>query len=130
MTEPFDLTILVPDSNVEFALRGIVSRTRSLRIRPLRFRMVRHAERDPGCLLEAHNILRPFCTQSRYAIVVFDHEGCGREDRPPADLEALVEDSLARNGWQDRCAAIVVHPEIEAWVWSDSPRVDAHLGWE
>jgi len=42
--------------------------------------------------------------------------------RSPEFLRSLA-------GWRERAAAIVVDPEIDAWVWSDSPRVEAVLGW-
>jgi hypothetical protein len=44
-------------------------------------------------------------------------------------LEAQVEDRLSHSGWIDRAAAIVINPELEIWVWSDSPHVDSVLGW-
>ena len=44
-------------------------------------------------------------------------------------LESLVEKRLQDNGWRDRCAVITLVPELEAWVWSDSPMVDVVLGW-
>jgi len=45
-------------------------------------------------------------------------------------LETQVEQSLGTCGWAARAAAIVIDPELEAWVWSDSPHVDRILGWE
>ncbi len=36
---------------------------------------------------------------------------------------------LASSGWDDRAAVIVVDPELENWVWSDSPEVDQAVGW-
>jgi len=49
------------------------------------------------------------------------------------DLYILVadknEERLGQVGWQGRSAAIVIDPELEAWVWSDSPHVESALGW-
>jgi hypothetical protein len=45
-------------------------------------------------------------------------------------LESEIEEHLSGAGWGDRAAAIVISPELENWVWSDSPHVDRALGWE
>jgi hypothetical protein len=36
---------------------------------------------------------------------------------------------LFRSGWQNRVHVQVIEPELEVWVWSDSPQVDVSLGW-
>lgn len=43
-----DLVILVADKNMEFAIRGILSRGRSLRIKQLTFDAYVHTERVRG----------------------------------------------------------------------------------
>jgi len=60
---------------------------------------------------------------------MLDREGCGRDDRSRETLESEIELRLAGSGWHDRAAAIVIDPELEVWVWSDSPEVAAILGW-
>ncbi len=40
-----------------------------------------------------------------------------------------MEGRLAANGWPDRALAIVLDPEVEVWVWADSPVVDDVMGW-
>ncbi|HEY2289968.1 MAG TPA: hypothetical protein VGM86_04625 [Thermoanaerobaculia bacterium] len=45
-------------------------------------------------------------------------------------LESQLEERLAQSGWEDRAAAVVISPELENWVWSDSPHVERVLGWE
>ena len=45
------------------------------------------------------------------------------------DIEADVEHRLCGAGWSNRCAAVVIDPELEAWIWSASPHVDNELGW-
>jgi hypothetical protein len=74
--------------------------------------------------------LRPFANSHQYALVLFDREGCGRGQLPREEIEREVEDRLSRNGWGDRAAVVVLDPEVEIWVWSDSPHVDKILGWE
>jgi hypothetical protein len=125
-----DLVILLADKNAELALDGILrSRGRSLSIRPVQYRIYVHPERDPGCLLKAGDFLRPFRDEFSHALVLFDKEGCGRNRVGREDLEAEVVRQLSNSGWGDRAACIVVDPELEVWVWSDSPHVDSILGW-
>ena len=69
-------------------------------------------------------------TRASHALVVFDREGSGHESDPVSDLEEEVTRRLAAAGWGDRAAAIAIDPELEVWVWSDSPHVDRCLGWE
>lgn len=47
-----------------------------------------------------------------------------------AVLEQEVERRLSSSGWEDRAAAVVIDPELEIWVWNDSPHVEAVLGWD
>ena len=62
--------------------------------------------------------------------MLFDFEGSGVEDQSPEQIENGIENELSQNGWAGRCASIVVDPEIEAWVWSNSPEVDVVLNWQ
>ena len=59
---------------------------------------------------------------------MFDREGCGSESSRQV-LETEVETRLAQNGWAGRFAAVVIDPELEAWVWGEYFRVSALLGW-
>jgi hypothetical protein len=124
-----DLVVLVPDRNIEFAVSGLLTRARALGIREIDFQFYRHDEHDPGCLLHSHDFLKPFANHFEHALVVFDHEGCGREDSSALELEKGVRAQLSMAGWGDRGAAIVIEPELEVWVWSDSPHVARALGW-
>jgi hypothetical protein len=124
-----NLVLLVPDKNIEASLKGLLSRPQALGIRPVTFDLYVHPERDPGCLRRGQDFLRPFVHQYERAMVLLDCEGCGRkEDR--SVLESDLEGQLDSSGWGDRAAAVVIAPELESWVWSDSPRVDRALGWE
>lgn len=126
-----DLIALVADSNMENTLRGLLSRHQALGIRPITYDIFRHDKRDPGCWTDAHNYLRPYTRQYRYAMVLFDHEGSGQESRRGVDLQEELESRLEANGWvEDRARVLVLEPELEIWVWSDSPQVDSCLGWQ
>lgn len=124
-----DLIVLVPCSQSEHSIRGILERPRRLSIRDIECDVFVHPHKDPGCLLEAHDFLRS--QQKRYyrALVVFDCEGCGRETALAEELERDVEGHLSGAGWQDRAGCVVISPELEVWVWSDSPVVDQVCGW-
>lgn len=124
-----DLIVLVADKNMEYAVKGLFGRSRDLGIRPIEWDMFVHPRRDPGCLNEAHDFLRPMTRDYDHALVLFDHQGCGRESNSPNELVALVRERLARNGWGDRADVVVLTPELEVWVWNDSPHVDECLGW-
>lgn len=124
-----DLVILTADRSTEFALTGIIGRGRSLGIRPITCQFYNHPEKDPGCCLTGHDFLRPFANHFQHALVVFDREGCGQEQHVRENLEAEVAERLYRAGWEGRAQAVVIDPELEMWVWSDSPQVDRILGW-
>jgi hypothetical protein len=56
--------------------------------------------------------------------------GSGQEVQEKEALERTASERLANSGWGDRAAAIILDPELEVWVWSDSPEVDRCLGWK
>ena len=124
-----DIVILVADKNMEFAVRGLLSRAVALGVRRPEFDVYVHPERDPGCLLRGHEFLRQFVNTYRHALLMFDREGCGQETDTRAHLESRVETQLSQSGWHNRATVIVFDPELEIWVWSDSPHVDDALGW-
>ncbi|MGC8988830.1 MAG: methylation-associated defense system protein MAD4 [Verrucomicrobiia bacterium] len=125
-----DLVVLVADKDMEHAIRGILKRPRALGIRPVTTDVFTHPERDPGCYLRSHTFLRSMFKKYSKAIVLFDHDGCGAEDKTRDEMEAEVEGKLAETGWKDRSRVIVLNPELEVWLWSDSPHVPEVLGWK
>ncbi|MCZ6816621.1 MAG: hypothetical protein O7F76_07950 [Planctomycetota bacterium] len=129
MTDKKDLVALVADKNMESALAGLLGRHLAFGTREIRWEIYVHPERDPGCLRKSHTFLRSQSSNFEHALVMFDREGSGREARQATELEAEVERALSTNGWDDRAAALVLDPELEVWVWSDSPEVDQVLGW-
>ncbi len=64
----------------------------------------------------------------KHALVIFDRDGCGSVEKRET-LESNVEKRLAQNGWQDRGVAVAIDPELEVWVWGDSPHVLGVLDW-
>ncbi len=125
-----DLIILVPDKNLEAAVKGILTRHQALGIRQVHHRILVHPARDPGCLGQGHELLRPFTRNHRYALILLDRQGCGREQDSREAVEIAIESRLRSSGWDDRARAIVIDPELEIWVWSDSPHLPTALGWK
>jgi hypothetical protein len=124
-----DLAVLTADENMRHAVGAVLGRSQAIGIRAVDAEFWVHPEHDPGCRLRGHELLRAQGAQFERALVVFDREGCG-DERPREVLETEVETNLASNGWSGRCAAVVIDPELEAWVWSPSPHVDEALGWK
>lgn len=126
---PSDLIVLVADKNIDYGIRGLLTRSRALGIRNIQADVLVHPRRDPACLREAHNVLRPFLNQYAHAVVMFDRHGSGREQETAEDLSEQVRDRLAASGWGDRAEAVVLDPELEVWVFATSPHVERCLGW-
>lgn len=132
MTPPLpqeDLVVLVADADMRLTIETLLRRSQSFNIRAVSYEIFSHPERDPGCFRKAVDFLVPFSRRYRYALVLFDRHGCGREQDRREELEQDVEERFADTDWRDRVAAIAIDPELEIWVWSDSPEVDRVLGW-
>ena len=123
-----DLIVLSSCTNSKFALQGIIESHAKLGIRRVTVDYVVHPNKDPGCLSQSVELLRAQHSRFSYALVVFDRDGCGQNANPDI-LEGSVKQSLESNGWSGRCEVVVIEPELDVWVWSDSPQVDANLGW-
>ncbi len=124
------MIVLVADQDMLFSVRGLLLRCASFGVRHVSFDIYPHPEHDPACLLQSHNFLRSFSNSHTHALVMFDREGCGKEDLARQELETRVEKLPAQNGWDDRAAAIVLDPELEIWVWTNSPQLEIILGWQ
>lgn len=120
-----DLVVVVPDSNTEQTLYGLLERHKALQIRRIEYRILVHPERDPGVLQRGASLLAEIDALNafRYALLIFDREGCGREMLTSSELEQQVQQQLDASGWQGRSAVVVIDPELESWVFSTSPHV-------
>ena len=126
-----DLVVLTEGKNDQKAIQGLLTQRRALGIRSVSADFHVHPERASGIWHQAHDFLRPFHRTHAHALVLMDKEGGGAvvEQQNRAQLETALEQRLFANGWRDRAVAVVVDPELEAWVWSRSPAVEAALGW-
>ena len=123
-----DLFVLVADNTMALSMGTILTRCAALQIRDITFDVYPHPKHDPGVLNSAQHFLRPFLNTHRYALVLFDREGCGAAEIREK-ISALVQSRLDVNGWRNRSAVCIFDPELEVWVWARSPHVAKALGW-
>jgi hypothetical protein len=132
-----DLLFLVADTNMREALAGFLERKAVDRIVGCR-RFDFDARRDikvaagqcdPGLYKRASELLKPFRDGYRRAVVVADEEWEGSPGA--AAFESRLQAHLAAAGWRAEDAlALVVRPEVDNWLWSDSPHSAEALGWD
>lgn len=128
-----NLIILVADRNTQFLMQGLLLRHQSFGIKDLTTSIEHifvHFQRDAGCYNQCSEFLRPYTNDYKHALVIFDHEGSGQEGKSREFIENELEQKLSLSGWENRAKVILLEPEIESWVWSDSPHVEKILGWE
>lgn len=124
-----NLFVLCADKNMEEALSCILKRASEFGCAPFGYEIFRHPEHDPGVRTKCVEFLRPFISTHHHVLVVLDYEGCGAEKLTPEKIEEDVELLLRRNGWKDRCACVVVKPELEEWLWSHDDVLAETLEW-
>ncbi len=128
--EKQDLVILVADTDCKVVLANLLKRPQSLGIRSISCEIFKMPQRDSGCRTAGVEFLRNFLNQFEYGLLIYDREGSGGEAFTAVELEEKSEKNLLRSGWKDRVATIVIDPELEAWVWSDSPHVADAMNWD
>ncbi len=125
-----DIIILTADNNVKQLLSGLLPRIPLIeKTAEFTYDIEVHPRHDSGIVNESHTFLRPFSDQYKYAIVICDQEGSGRESENAEKIEQEIEEKLSENGWGKRGLAIVVHPEIENWVWVNAAQLHNALDW-
>jgi hypothetical protein len=114
------IAILVPDGAYPLVLSAFLKeRTKSIGLRRVAFEIVKDAFRDSS--REAVELLRPFQRQCSHALIIRDLHGSGWEDMGATELEERLKNEMIESGWNGEfCGAIVVEPEIEAWLRFDS----------
>jgi hypothetical protein len=71
--------------------------------------------------------LAPFRGSHSRAIVLLDVKFPGSPGSREA-IETNIQQRLNTQGWEGRSRVIAIDPELEVWVWSDSPHVPRILG--
>lgn len=126
--EEFDLLVVVADLDQQEAMKGLLSRSHSLKTSPFKFKVDKLNSRDAGTRTQGAEYLRTRQNTFSYAILLFDRHGAGADDSAE-QFENELDQRLASYGLGERTCCIVIDPEIEAWVWGESPRVDEAIGW-
>jgi hypothetical protein len=130
MPYPLDLVVLTADADQKAALQVLLeARAASLGIRQCKFDVLKHTQRDSGCVGSGAELLATQRTQAEHALMVLDWEGSGRESITAEKLEQELEAKLDHFGWEGRARVVVIDPETEIWLWSDSPHVATTFGW-
>ncbi len=125
-----DLVVIVADGGIEQAIRGLLRRSHSLGIRPLNgVEFPKLKELDGGTYSRSHELAALYKDSHAHVLVIFDLDWEGRPSDDASELEASVERDL-ESIWSVRGRCVVIDPELEVWVWSDSPHVASTLGWE
>lgn len=129
-----DCIFLVADKNMEAAFGGFLGRDQfhsSLGTAPFTFDpdvdlLVDEGGSDPGVFRRAHEILRSYTSTHRHAVVALDCDWAGS---PGAEaIVSGISDRLRSVGWKSEYFAVIaIDPEIEAWMWQDSPHVSSAL---
>ncbi len=125
-----DLVVLAADKDLECTLKGLFTRPQALGIRAIKADIFVHPQHDPASALRGVEFLSGFSEQYHYGLLMFDYEGSGREQSQPDELQEMINRKFVHSAWGGRAKAIVLSPELEAWVWSGSPHVDAVAGWK
>lgn len=122
-----DLLCWVPDVDIQAVLQVILeNRRESIQMRPVTFEIFRHKLRDPGLFKEGVSLLDNSKENYRHALIVLD----GAWEGAPQNVQQALDQQLTQAGLQHRAQAVVIDPELEVWVWSQSPHVAKVLGWQ
>jgi hypothetical protein len=86
-------------------------------------------QNDSGVYTRADQLMRPFANEYCHAVVIADEEWTGTPGA--VCIEQQLRSHLESAGWPpERGLALVVSPEADLWLWSDSPHSATALGWE
>lgn len=124
-----DLLCLVADKNMDAAVSGLLSRPEALGIRPIAPELIVHPAHDPGCFHDGVEFLRGLRSQAKHALILLDLAWQGVPAGSAAELEDQLEMSLSQAGMSDWAGAVVIEPELEAWVFGRSRHIPTALGW-
>lgn len=130
------LLVYVADKNMAEAVGGLLSRQafhHAIGCAPFDFDSrrdikVANGQNDPGIYTRGGELISPFHDEYQHAILIADEEW---EGSPGA---TAMRDALRRHldaaGWVgDAGLPLVVSPEADVWLWSDSPHSATALGW-
>ena len=122
-----DLIVVVPDGALYNVIQSLLLKRRlSIQIREITFDVIKDPLRDASPESNTVDLLRGFLRSHTYAIVLRDLSGSGWEQRGASQFEQALLDAMVTNGWRSSCvSAVVIEPEIEAWLRLESPHVQS-----
>ncbi|MCD6120154.1 hypothetical protein J7K50_10025 [bacterium] len=133
MASKRDAVFLVPDLDMECAIKGLLGKPERLGIRKIDFDsnrdLIRDNYHDPSVVRSAPDLLKYNSNTHCYAIVLFDLHGCGYMKEKSADEIQQDLEARLRPDWEERARVIVIDPELEIWVWGPSPVVGRIIDW-
>lgn len=126
-----DLLLVTADQDAEFTVKALLKRhLKQFGIGDFTWEVIRNIGRDSGCRTDSVELLRDQIKRYRFTIVLFDFEGCEPPNNASKEaVAAKLEQDLSRNGWKDRCRAILIDPELENWIWTRHDRMARTIGW-
>ena len=132
-----DCIFLVADTNMQAAFEGFLSRVgfhQSLGcgffdFDPGQDIKVASGDNDPGLYVRGHELLRPFQSSHRHAVVVLDVQWDGS---PGAEtIKQHLTERICATGWKPGAfQVIVIDPELENWIWQQNELVARGLGFD
>ena len=132
-----ELLFRVADGCMAEAIAGVFDRTaweRVIRCRRFDFDSRRDVKvaagrNDCGLFSEGCELVRPFFGEYRRVVMIVDEAWDGSPGA--VAIEAKLREHLSRAGWsEDDALPLVVCPEVDNWLWSDSPHSANALGWQ
>jgi hypothetical protein len=130
-----DLLFFVADADMREAIAGFFGRDAVERIvgchridfDPRRDIRVCH-EHDPGLYVRANEFLRPFEGAYRHVVLLVDEAWDGSPGATA--IGDRLDAHLSSVGWPPpEGLGLVVQPEVDVWLWSDSPHAAKAMGW-
>lgn len=130
-----DCVFLVADKNMEATFEGFLKRDcfyHSLGCGEFLFDASQDlkyaaADNDPGLYTRGHEILRPYQSTHKHAVVVIDAEWSGAPEA--ALIRQKMSDDIEATGWSaGSFTVIVIDPELEMWIWQKNIHVAKALG--
>lgn len=123
----YDLLVLVPDKNTEFAVAGAITRHAAFGIRPINCTIRVEPGRDGGVRVRGAQLLAVERNRFDCALMILDYEGSGTTLSPLA-LESELDAALAQS-WGPQGKAIVIEPEVDVWMWGAETHLQEVVGW-
>ena len=117
-----DLFVLTADADALAVMNAVLARPVELGIRPITFKVDRHFGRDPGLVKDGPELVRMKAPKREFAktILLWGYAGSGWERRyTPAQSEDRVQARLDGVTWKKHSRAVVLVPELEAWLCQD-----------